>query len=300
MTSIKIGIMGNGFVGKATSLFMNDLNNVLVYDIYPERCLPLGTTLDEVVQSDILFVCVPTPIDCQNKTHIVWVEKCVDSIRQNENYKQGHIVIRSTVPVGTSERLGCCMMPEFLTEKNWAYDFKVTNPWIFGIPTTYSQSQKDNIQNIIQSILDNALNGQQIDSSNINFTSSSEAEMIKYGRNNYLAMKIAFFNEIYDFSQSQQLNYELVRQCITADPRIGISHSNVPGYDGLRGFGGTCLPKDSISLVKQMKNVNMQSYIIDAVVRRNNEVDRPSQEWKSDLGRSFIHSKCENCIQNCK
>jgi UDPglucose 6-dehydrogenase len=84
------------------------------------------------------------------------------------------------------------------------------------------------------------------------------------------------------------MDYEQVRSFATLDARIGSSHSYVPGHDGRRGFGGTCFPKDTSSLLYQMEEIGMRSYVMKGVVERNNEVDRAEKDWAEDKGRAVV------------
>ena len=86
------------------------------------------------------------------------------------------------------------------------------------------------------------------------------------------------------------INYTNVKDYAVLDPRIGNSHTDVPGHDGKRGYGGTCFPKDSNNLRNVMKSVMMKSYIIDSMIKRNEEVDRPEKDWKSNKGRTVIYN----------
>ena len=113
--------------------------------------------------------------------------------------------------------------------------------------------------------------------------------MIKLFRNNFLSTKIAFCNEIYQFTKIHSVDYETVRELATRDPRIGASHTRVPGHDGKFGYGGTCFPKDTNNLLHHMKESNMESYLIKATVERNENVDRKEQDWKLDNGRAVIN-----------
>mgnify|MGYP000483459287 CR=1 FL=1 len=74
----------------------------------------------------------------------------------------------------------------------------------------------------------------------------------------------------------------------TADDRILPSHSKVPGHDGKRGFGGTCFPKDTSSLRYEMKTTGMKPYVMNAIIERNEKVDRPEKDWKNNKGRAVI------------
>jgi UDPglucose 6-dehydrogenase len=117
-----------------------------------------------------------------------------------------------------------------------------------------------------------------------------EAESVKLFKNTFLAVKVGFCNEFYRFCESHNVDYNTVIKGVITDSRITQSHTKVPGNNGLFGFGGTCFPKDISSLQNQMANQNIQSPIVNAVIERNNKIDRVEQEWKSDQGRAFINS----------
>ena len=112
--------------------------------------------------------------------------------------------------------------------------------------------------------------------------------MIKMFKNCYLSTKVSFCNEIYQFCEQKQVNYEVVRALATADERILPSHTMVPGHDGQRGFGGTCFPKDTSSLRYEMQQANMTPYILNAIIERNELVDRPQKDWLLDKGRAAV------------
>lgn len=267
-----IGIVGGGFVGSATSLLACNDIKVTVYDLDPLRCSPLGTVVTDLQPCDFVFVCVPTPSYENGKCNTSIVKKCIQTLKDN-GIK--NIVLRSTVPPGTSEELGVSFMPEFLTEVNWKQDFYNCKQWVFG-----AQSENDTLA--FSSLINLALKNGVISSDTILFVGRNEAELIKYVRNNFLALKISFFNEINELCKVAGMKYESVRQGVQGDPRIGISHTGVPGYDGHYGFGGTCLPKDTSSLLQFMTEQSMESYIVKAMVNRNSIVDRPEKDWKND------------------
>jgi len=269
---MKIGIVGGGFVGSATALLACADISTITYDLNPERCIPKGSTLSDLHMCDFVFVCVPTPTYESGACNTKIVEACVKNLQAN-NIK--NIVLRSTVPPGTSEKLNVCFMPEFLTEANWRNDFFTCKTWVFA-----GKSDED-CQNF-QALITLAKKNNVIQSDIIQFVSTKEAELIKYTRNNFLALKISFFNEIHSLCKAIDIDYERVRMGVTADERIGNTHTNVPGYDGHYGFGGTCLPKDTSALLNFMKENDVDSHIVKAMVRRNIDVDRPECDWKHD------------------
>ena len=192
------------------------------------------------------------------------------------------IVIRSTVPVGTSASLGVNFMPEFLTEANWQEDFRKNKDWIIGIDSEMDSPELWKSREPFSELAGLAYK-------NILYTSTKEAECIKLIRNSFLAVKVSFFNEVESFCRNEGLDFETVRQGTTQDKRIGPSHSKVPGPDGKRGFGGTCFPKDLHSLYHQMysEKRNSQSIIRTALVR-NETIDRKEKDWENNKGRAVV------------
>ena len=195
------------------------------------------------------------------------------------------IVIRSTVPPGTSDALNCYFMPEFLTEKNFAQDF-INNPlWIYGL---LNKNSDELFKKTIIKMINLAYTNNCIKSNNIKFMLNKEAEMVKYFRNTFLSVKVSYCNEIYEYCQKKGINYENVRSIAALDKRIGLSHTIVPGHDGKFGFGGTCFPKDTSGILSDMKKHNMKSYILESAIHRNEEVDRPEKDWNSNKGRAVV------------
>jgi len=281
---MSFAIIGNGFVGQATKILKTLDTKMLVYDIDPKKCDPEGTTLADLASCDIIFISVPTPMGKDGRNHLGIVRSVVENLRLHINPLRTHIVIRSTVLPGTSSELGCYFMPEFLTEKNWAEDFRNCSNWIFGLLEGDNEDFKEKIARII----DNAYNAGNIRYNEISFVKNGEAEMIKYFRNNFLALKVGFCNEMYDLCERKGINYDVVQQIATLDKRIGNSHSKVPGHDGRRGFGGTCFPKDTTALLREFEDLGVDCYILKAVVERNEKLDRPERDWSSDVGRAVI------------
>ena len=185
-------------------------------------------------------------------------------------------------------RLNCFFCPEFLTEKNYKNDFIHNKSWVFGIPQSESSVRKDNFEFLIHYLLSTAKQNNSIKYDDAYFLPNKEAEMVKLMKNCFLATKVSFCNEIEELCSKLDIDYNNVKNYAVLDPRIGSSHTDVPGHDGLRGYGGTCFPKDSHNLRNIMKSVMMKSYIIDSMIERNENVDRPEKDWKKNIGRSVI------------
>ena len=276
---MKVGVVGNGFVGHAMTLLRPHVE-VLVWDIVPEKRDPKKLTLESFVrESEIIFVAVPTPMNSNGSCNVDIVESVVKEIKKVDESK--YIVLRSTTPPGTCDNLGVAFMPEFLTEKNWAEDFKNCDQWILGStdPFLYEKTKR------MFELAYNNGDGSVINKVVIQ-CKPTEAEMIKYVKNCFLSVKVSFFNEIHSVCEKIGVDYENVRCIATQDKRIGSGHTKVPGHDGHKGFGGTCFPKDTNALANFMKSVDVNSYILDATIERNEKVDRPEKDWEQLKGRA--------------
>ena len=279
---MNIGIIGNGFIGKAFQQLYNKHINIFVYDINPELCVPKDLKIEELCICDLVFISVPTPQNPDGSVHLDIIDKVINNLR-NINYKN-EIIIRSTVPPGTSDQYNVYFMPEFLTEKNYLDDFRNNKTWIFGLLDQDCTSYKEKIVHLI-----NICHKQKcIQFNNIKFVPNIEAEMIKYFRNTFLSIKVSYCNEIHEYCKKKGIDYNSMVNLAAADERIGLSHTSVPGHDGKYGFGGTCFPKDCNGLLNDMKKNNIKSYILENAINRNEQVDRSEHDWQLDIGRAFI------------
>ena len=286
--NINIGIVGGGYVGNATKLFgckdSNDVQDIAirVYDTDPEKCIPKGISILDLEECDIVFVCVPTPMNEDGSCHLDIVKSVVNDL--SHIIDKSKIFIRSTVPTGTSKSLGVNFMPEFLTEANWEDDFKNLKNWIIGL---HNENDKE-IKSTIRSIFKIAKRSGKILHANVYYASTDVAETTKLVRNTFLATKVSFFNEIESFCKAKNVDYEVLANMVALDERINKSHMTVPGPDGKKGFGGTCFPKDINSFLYQMQEESLPATILDAVIFRNEKIDRPEKDWSSDKGRAVV------------
>ena len=179
-------------------------------------------------------------------------------------------------------------MPEFLTEANWEDDFRRTKEWVVGIPAAHSATTADEFKTRIQKLTKRSYKNRAIDSPTVVFCDSNEAEMLKLMKNCFLSAKVGLMNEFYDFCRATHTDYNNVAGLAKRDARMGTSHFQVPGPDGLRGFGGTCFPKDTHSLYCQMNAHGITPQIYPAILARNDTHDRPEREWSRDIWRTTI------------
>lgn len=262
---LTLGIIGGGYVGTATSLLKGNSIKVYIYDIDPTKQIPPGTTLRDVIDCDLIFICVPTPSSADGSCNVSIVESVVKELRLL-NPRLDNIIIRSTVPPGTSRRLQTHFMPEFLTEHNWKNDFVNSKPWIIGLN---EEMNSNRIKDVITILIETAQQNGSIKNKDLVFVSPEEAECAKYVRNSFLATKIAFFNEVQEYCHKYGLDYKTIRQLVILDQRIGESHTRVPGFDNQYGFGGTCLPKDLSAFIVEIEKLGLNSIVMKAIQSRN-------------------------------
>jgi UDPglucose 6-dehydrogenase len=278
---MQIGIVGNGYVGKSTveTLPCEKYCKIIIYDINPDVCIPLGCKLNDIAKCNIIFVCVPTPMNKDGSCHTDIVKNVVSSLK---NLGTENIIVRSTVPVGFCRINKCFFMPEFITEANWRNDIKNTYEWVFGTDNSGIIVEK------LSYLLSKSVDEGKIAGSKIIQMKNDECELAKLVRNSFLATKVSFFNEINSLCKKYDLEYSSIRNLIILDKRIGESHTMVPGPDGVHGFGGTCFVKDISSLKTIFNSNNIKSPIIDSVIYRNNEIDRLNHDWEKLEGRAVV------------
>ena len=276
---MNIYIIGNGFVGKATSQFAN----CKILDKDKKLCHPNELEMNDLKDAHIVFICVPTPMSKNGEVYTHIVEDVVLQLKKVVS-KECAIIIRSTVPPSTSDKLDVFFMPEFLTEKNFQEDFINNKHWIIGIPKSATKTQINNIENLINT----SKNNNRIKYDSLIKLSNSEAEMVKYFRNSFLAVKVAYCNEIYQYCQTKNIDYDRMINTACLDDRITSSHTAVPGHDGRFGFGGTCFPKDCNGLLREIEQSGSKSYILKSALDRNDQIDRKDMDWKNDKGRAVV------------
>jgi nucleotide sugar dehydrogenase len=265
-----IGIIGLGFVGSACYSAFSKKYLINTYDIKVKtNC----SSIDELVsKSNIVFVCVPTPMDKDGSTDLSIIYDVFSTISACENLKNKYFCIKSTIPIGTCDKLSekfsnsnIIFNPEFLTERNAIADFKNQNRIILS----GSQKSVEIIAKFYKTIFSNIP---------IIKTDYKTAELVKYFTNSFLATKVSFANEIYDLCNTLNIDYSNLKNIALHDQRLGHSHFDVPGHDGERGFSGSCFPKDLNSLLHQYKTLKVDSPILKSVWDRNLNIDKKNQD----------------------
>ena len=280
----KIGIVGQGYVGTAVRTVFEKHYNIETFDI-KQNCT-CDSLEDLVSKSDIVFVCVPTPMKKDGSCDTSIVEGVVKDIDHELGSwvvkEQTIVVIKSTVPPGTTERLnkkyghinGIVFNPEFLTEANFIEDFKNQDRIIIGGPRPASTK----VRQLFYKAFPNA---------HIIKTGSTTAEMVKYTTNTFLSVKVSFANEIKQICDKIDIDYDKVVEYANYDDRLGKSHWAVPGPDGKNGFGGSCFPKDLNALIDVCYKLGVSANTLFGAWETNLEV-RPEQDWKELKGRAVV------------
>ena len=227
-----IGIIGNGFVGKAVKESFKNHFDVFIFDT-DKRKANVESLNELINKCRIIFLCLPTPMNLDDGScHLGIVEDTLSKIDdwcdEMEYYglEQRTIVIKSTIQPGTTEKwnqkykkIDIAFNPEFLTEANSIEDFKNQNRIIIGSTRKVGAKIKSIYSKVFPKVP-------------IIKTSSTIAEMIKYFTNCFLAMKVSYANEMYQICEKLDIDYDKVVEYAVRDERIGISHLNVPGPDG--------------------------------------------------------------------
>lgn len=251
----KIGIIGIGMVGTPIKRWFEEHKgyergqDLFLYDIDPKKGY-----FDDVLKADVIFIAVPSPRNPDGSCNVAIVEEAAGSIKGEKI-----VVIKSTVPPGTTERLQkkhpehkFLFNPEFLTERRAVEDMVRPDRQIVGFT-----SEALDVAYVVLSILPRApfMSPWGINTYSPIKITATEAEIIKYGGNVHFVRKVNFANALAALCEAMEKNlqgegmaeygvdYENVRKGMAADHRIGDSHLDV-NHGGYRGWGGYCFPKD--------------------------------------------------------
>ena len=248
MTKINVGVVGCGVIGSALIKWIEEYNasncNLLKVD-------PLKSFNDDISNADVIFVSIHIPTENDLTQDLTVLEQIIDDCPNVP------IFVRTTLKPGTCDMLSkkhnkqVNFMPEFLTERTAVNDF-------YNQPMIFTNNE---------SLLSKIFVGKEYIC-----MSSLEAEVTKYAHNVFGALKVTYFNGIYEYCQNLNINFDNVHKGVLMSGYINDTHTYVPGPDGKLGYGGKCFPKDVNAFISSLYGTEL--YKLMKVVPEINNIYR--------------------------
>lgn len=267
---MKIGLIGNGFVGNAIYKTMGSFYDFSVYDIESDRRY---NSFKEVDNTEIIFICVPTPMNREDgKFDLSILADSIENLSPNKT-----LIIKSTItPAAASELISAhtqhhfVFNPEFLSEKTAVEDFKNQKRIVLGGEPAAVKRVSDLYHKVFPDC-------QYIE------TDYKTACFTKYFCNCFFAAKISLINEFHQIAASEGVCWNTAMNGFLASGWVNEMHTQTPGPDGDFGFGGKCFPKDINALIVEAIELDIKPIMLEAAWEKNLEV-RTNKNWLTIKG----------------
>jgi nucleotide sugar dehydrogenase len=280
-----VAIVGHGFVGKAVERALHpDVERFLVDPNY-------NTTIDQLLSREpvLTFVCTPTPTTSKGR---IDAAVTVDAVLKLITHTKSAVVLKSTATPDVIDKI-CRQVeqsghagrfiyaPEFLTEKNADHEYCHPQYMVFG-------GMEQSVSELLQFLDTNSyiiFPKNTEDDGGIHVCHPVEASFVKYAINAFLAMKVTFFNQLWDAMADEPYSVQPLKvlKMLAAEPRLGNSHWRVPGPDNKRGFGGACFPKDVAALTTYSDKLSLLEHVLDINNEYRKEYDLDSREVEQNI-----------------
>lgn len=272
-----------GFVGGTSHYFFSQKFECVGYDKFKEE---YSDNFSKLTDCDVIFLSLPTPMQKTGGIDLSIIRGSLSELSSLQFKKKPLIVLRSTIVPGSTDSMAkefpqfkFAFNPEFLREKHAIEDFKISNRVVLGTNTI---EDFELIKSIYFEFLPNA---------NYFNTNIKTAEMVKYAANCTLTSQIIIANELSEICEVSGINYSDILNIIYLDDRIG-RNMDVPGHDGLHGFGGKCFPKDLNALIAYSDEIGYSPDLFKQVWASNLKF-REKKDWEEIPGATSDNLKFE-------
>jgi UDPglucose 6-dehydrogenase len=251
---MKIGIIGYGFVGQAIAQ-AHHKDRLIIKDPNLES----SADYPDLVNCDAIYVCVPSPSIRDGRCDTSILEQILKELLFVLINKSIPIICKTTAPPSIYEQLqkqypNIVHCPEFLTAANNVRDYLNSNYFVLGGGTEWCINAREIIRSGVPLVDDKFL-----------ITDVKTAALYKYMMNCYLATKVTFMNDFKNLADAEDIDWNSLKSLAIFDKRIGDTHMNVPGPDGLYGWGGACFPKDISAIIKEASDIEVDFELMDRV-----------------------------------
>ena len=252
---MRIGIIGFGFVGQAIGWSYQHKAKLVIRD--PK--LVDSASLDQFVDCDAIFICVPSPSTEDGHCDTAILEDTLKELSFVTINKQIPVISKVTAPPSVYARLqeqypNLVYCPEFLTAANNVADYANSNYFVLGGDYDWCVKARTVIHQGVPLVHDQ-----------FTIVDIKTASLYKYMMNTYLATKVTFMNDFKMLADAEGVAWDDLKYLSKADNRIGNTHMNVPGPDGQYGWGGGCFPKDVAAIIMEAIDKNVDFELLDRV-----------------------------------